>query len=761
MREFTLTSVITGVAIGVLFGMANAFIGLRVGMTISASIPAAVISMAVLRGMMKRKSILENNMVQTIGSAGESLAAGMIFTIPALLIFGYNVSFLEIVLWGAIGGLLGVLFMVPLRKMLIVREHGKLPFPEGVACAEVLESGDRGGAGARTVFWGAGVGAIFEFFRSLGFWPETARQRLPLLKTDAALNAEPALLGVGYILGARVSAFILSGAVLGWFVIIPAIYLFGAGVNSPIYPETVHPIASMSPEDLWTRYLRFIGAGAVVLGGLISLIKGIRVAVHSLFSYTGADGVKIDRKDRTQRDLPLIALLVLLAGLGVAMWYLPQIRVGHFGAIAVLIFAFFFVTVSSRLVGIVGASSNPASGMTIATLLGTALVAVYGFNMTGDDAKFIIISVGALVCIAICIAGDCSQDLKTGYLVKATPWKQQIGELIGVLASTAAIAGLIIWLSNKYGFDRDADPRALLAPQANIMKLLVEGVVDGSLPWPLILSGAAAALVVEMLGIGSLPFAVGLYLPLGLSTPIMAGGLLRWIVDKRRKPASESQNRGVLAASGLVAGQGLMGLAVLAVVTSIVEFSSPGSTNAAPAARPTTRPAILAEATPTTTTQPAGGEATPVEVQTPADVFPWLAYKFNWLEPDYGLKPVDIPETSNFAAFRGDYAIQPFLLLPLAPFALLVAWLLVISLRPLPEDDVGWAEPPKIPASRLKPEPPTTESETDAPDEPEEKRPSHFFGDSDDVDIDPPEPPEPPDWPEDEQDELDSDQPNR
>jgi putative OPT family oligopeptide transporter len=732
MAEFTLIALILGVLIGVVFGAANAYIGLRVGMTISASIPAAVISMAILRGILRRGTILENNMVQTIGSAGESLAAGMIFTIPALFIFGFKPEYLEIVLWGTIGGLLGVLFMVPLRRMLIVREHGKLPYPEGVACAEVLESGDRGGAGAKKVFWGLGVGALFELFRGLGFWGETARQRLPVAQTEVSLNAEPALLGVGYILGARISAFILAGAVLGWFVIIPAIALFGASTGIPVYPETETLISDMSPGDLWNRYLRYVGAGAVVLGGLISLIKGLRTVFGSVFQF-GRPTAGVDAKGRTQRDMPWPILILGILALGVAMWYLDAVKVGHFGAIAVVVFAFFFVTVSSRLVGIVGSSSNPASGMTIATLLGTALIAVYGFGMTAEADKFIIISVGALVCIAICIAGDCSQDLKTGFLVKATPWKQQFGEVIGVLTATAVIAFVIIQLNSTYGFDKDVNPDALLAPQANIMKLLVEGIVDGNLPWALIVAGAAAALVVEMLGIPSLPFAVGLYLPLYLSTPIMAGGLLRLVIDKARKPASQAQNPGILAASGLVAGQGVMGL-ILAGVTAfiawywvnpkwvpperelpaVVATAEAGAVDAALVEQAdaglATPPDPLPAPAVTTT---AAAEEVEEELVKADDFFPWLSTRFDWLAPDYGLKPIEVDEEGPFGAFSGDYAVDLYQLLPLAPFALLVIWLAVVAAGRLPTGPA----PPLVPSAAKAPptdEEPSAEAEASA-----------------------------------------------
>ncbi len=658
IAEFTPTALILGVVIGIIFGAANAYVGLKVGMTVSASIPAAVISMAVLRGLLKRGTILENNMVQTIGSAGESLAAGMIFTIPALYIFAQadhdpsmTPTLIEMTVWATIGGLLGVLFMVPLRRLLIVKEHGKLPYPEGVACAEVLEAGQRGGVSARTVFWGLGIGAVYELIRGLGFFLEEARQRLPMIRTELALKTDPALLGVGFILGPRIAAYMLSGAVLGWFVLIPAIAFFGGHGQTAVAPST-QPLASLTPGDLWDHYLRYIGAGAVILGGLISLLKSLRTIGGSLFHLFGGTG----GRERTDRDLPLPVLMLLLAGLAAAMWYLPDHGLMHkimknVVVIACVIgFGFFFVTVSSRLVGIVGSSSNPASGMTIATLLGTALIIVYGVGLSGPQAKFAIISVGALVCIAICIAGDCSQDLKTGYLVKATPWKQQIGEMIGVITAAFVLAWVISICADRYGFARDADhPTPLLAPQANIMRLLTEGVVGGDLPWTLVVIGMACALIVELLGIGSLPFAVGLYLPLSLSTPIMLGGIIRWIVDRIRRPASEAESPGILAASGLVAGQGVMGVLLVAAAALIgwiwhdPTFTPPGQQ----------QPRLV----------------------VPAHFKDWLSYKLGF-DPHYGLDKLD----KEIGPFRGESRLRWYELIPAIPMLLLALWLMIAAL---------------------------------------------------------------------------------
>ncbi len=708
MREMTYTALIAGILIGVVFAAANAYVGLRVGMTVSASIPAAVMSMAILRGIMKRKSILENNMVQTIGSSGESLAAGVIFTVPALFIFAtiaenagdhaaadvLRPSFLEMTVWGAIGGLLGVFFMIPLRKVLIVKEHGKLPYPEGTACAEVLESGERGGASAKTVFWGLGVAAIYEFFRQLGFWAETARQRIPLLKTEASLMAEPALLGVGYILGIRVAGIMLGGGLLGWFVIIPAIATFGADLKTPVAPGTTL-IADMSPGQIWTNYLRYIGAGAVVLGGLISLLKNVGTIFHSI-THAAGNLKGQGTTDRTQRDLPMLLVLAVIVAIGAAMWFLPDIGAMHhvmksIPLIACVIgFGFFFVTVSSRLVGIIGGSSNPASGMTIATILGTALIFVYclDLGLGPTEMKFAILSVGALVCIAICLAGDCSQDLKTGFLVGATPWKQQIGEVIGVLATTAALAGLILLINNTFGFVKDeAHPNAFLAPQAQIMQTLVKGVVDQELPWGLILIGVAAALVVELLGMPSLPFSVGLYLPISLSTPIMVGGIIRWIVDKRRGEMKEGENPGILGASGMVAGQGLVGVLFVGVAAIIGFFAPTARFDPEPfRSNPLHAAAVALEApseepVPAPTTQPMTSQPEVPEGESvvPNHLVPWLAGKVG-IPPQFGLYKLDL----EAGAFRGAYAFEWWHWLPLLPFTAMVIWLLRASLRRLP-----------------------------------------------------------------------------
>lgn len=621
MREFSFLAIVLGSVIGALLAAANAFVGLKVGMTISASIPAAVISLLIIRVLLKRGSLLESNMVQTIGSAGESVASGMIFTMPALFILGTEPAYLSMVIWAGIGGLLGVCFMVPLRQVLIVKEQDTLPYPEGVACAEVLQSGERGGAGAKSVIWGAIVGGVFYLLNGLTFWEETGRISIKRFRTEAQLESSPALLGVGYILGARVAGYMLAGAVLSWFVLIPAIAFFGAGTTESIYPEMHKIIPQMEPQDFYKRYVRYIGAGAVAIGGLISLFKSFPTILSSFWHLVTGLFAGRGKRPRTEKDFPFPLLLLIIGGLGYAMWQREEVNLDHIGVIAVLVFTFFFVTVSSRLVGIVGSSSNPVSGMTIATLLATALIyKIFVMDeapdMTADgllSLKVTCLSVGAIVCCAIAVAGDTSQDLKTGFLVKATPYKQQMGEMIGVLTSVVVIAGVLLLLNSTNGFGEPtaAKPNPLPAYQANIMKILVDGVLGGQVPWTLIMIGGAAAVLVEMLGLPALPFAVGMYLPLGLSTPIMLGGLVSWWVGRKRKTKTD-YDPGVLTAAGMVAGKGLMGV-TLAGVAALMAW--------------------LATANPNWI-NPLNGVSEPVR---PGHFVPWLWFKFDFLSLRWGL----------------------------------------------------------------------------------------------------------------------------
>lgn len=569
--EFTVTSVIMGIALAVIFGAANAYLGLRVGMTVSASIPAAVISMGVIRKIMKRDSILENNMVQTIGSAGESLASGVIFTMPALFLWAREgiMEFPRLSTVAVItlfGGVLGVLFMVPLRNALIVQEHGVLPYPEGTACAEVLLAGEKGGASAKPVFLGMGFAAVVKLLAD-GLKVVAGVVTVPLkaLKTEFSAEVYPALLGVGYICGPKISAYMFCGGLLGWFVLIPVIALFGAGTI--LYPGTVSIsglYAEGGPSALWSNYIRYIGAGAVAAAGIISLIRSMPLIVRTFID--AIRGVKLggagDRK-RTELELDIRMVLAGVALILLFIWLLPMIPLGIVGAILIVIFGFFFGAVSSRMVGMVGSSNNPVSGMAIATLL----IATTCLRLIGEEGSAGFqgaIAIGTIICIVASMAGDTSQDLKTGFLLGATPKKQQIGELIGAVAAALSIGGIMILLDKAWGFGS----AELSAPQATLMKMLIEGVMDGNLPWGLIFIGVFLSIIVEILGIPSLAVAIGLYLPLELTTTIMIGGIIRWMVAKKTEGKEGETSNGILFCSGLIAGEGLVGifLAILAVV---------------------------------------------------------------------------------------------------------------------------------------------------------------------------------------------------
>lgn len=581
--EITVTSIVMGVLLAVIFGAANAYLGLRVGMTVSASIPAAVIAMGVIRVLMRKNSILESNIVQTIGSAGESVAAGAIFTLPALFLWAAEGKADKPGLWeitaiALIGGLLGVFFMVPLRNALIVKEHGVLPYPEGTACAEVLLAGEQGGAKASTVFAGMGFAALFKFIiDGLKLVAGEISVSVKGFAGQIGTQIYPAVMSVGYICGPRISSYMFAGGLLSWLVLIPLIVLFGADMI--LYPGT-EPISEMFAQGgagaIWESYIRYIGAGALAAGGIISLIKSLPLIVKTfggaLKSMTGA---KVGPQDRTSKDINLKVVFLAIAVLTLLVWLIPAIPVSLLGAVIIVVFGFFFATVSSRMVGLVGSSNNPVSGMAIATLLiATLILKVTG--ATGIAGMCSAIAIGSVICIVSAIAGDTSQDLKTGFLLGATPKKQQIGEIIGVIAAALAIGGTLYLLDSAWGFGTDE----LAAPQATLMKLITEGVMEGNLPWALVFIGAFIAVLVEVVEIPVLPFAIGVYLPVQLNACIMVGGLVRLALDKLKRNQEEKDaiiNDGVLFCSGMIAGEGLVGilLAILAVfgVSSALNLS--------------------------------------------------------------------------------------------------------------------------------------------------------------------------------------------
>ncbi len=571
--EITATSMIMGIILAVVFGAANAYLGLRVGMTVSASIPAAVIAMGVIRVIMRKNSILESNIVQTVGSAGESLAAGAIFTLPALFLWAAEgkmdkPGILEITLIALLGGLLGVFFMVPLRNALIVKEHGILPYPEGTACSEVLLAGEKGGANASTVFAGMGFAALFKFIiDGLKLVASEVSVSVKGFAGEIGTQIYPAVMSVGYICGARVSSYLFSGGVLSWLVIIPIIVLFGE--NIVLYPGT-EPIgeiyAAGGASAIWSSYIRYIGAGALAAGGIISLVKSLPLIVKTFGGAVKsmAGGATLS-SERTAQDINIKVVIIAIAILTLLVWLVPAIPVSFLGAVIVVVFGFFFATVSSRMVGLVGSSNNPVSGMAIATLLITTLI----LKFTGDSGvggMSSAIAIGSIICIVSAIAGDTSQDLKTGYLLGATPKKQQYAEIIGVVAAAFAIGGTLYLLDSAWGFGSEE----LGAPQATLMKLIIEGVMGGNLPWALVFIGVFIAIAVEIIGIPVLPFAIGIYLPVQLTACIMVGGLVRLLIDKLNRKEEEKKtiaNDGILFCSGMIAGEGLIGivLALLAV----------------------------------------------------------------------------------------------------------------------------------------------------------------------------------------------------
>lgn len=581
--ELTLKAIILGILIGVVFGAANAYLGLRVGLTVSASIPAAVMAIVLFRAM-RGGTVLETNIVQTVGSAGESVAAGVIFTIPALFIWqrtdpSIRIDALEITMLALLGGLLGVFFMIPLRRLLIVREHGKLPYPEGVATGEVQVAGEAGGKRGRLVFAGLGIGALYQLLsnsRGFSLWPEEPSQRLPA-KAEIAGSFTPELLGVGFIVGPRIAAIMFAGGALGWLVLIPLINLWGG--QQVVYPGTV-PIAEMGSGEIWSNYVRYIGAGAVAFGGMVTLIKSIptiwesfRVGITQMGSATTEGTVP-----RTARDIGMKWVIAGAALTALAIWLWPGVPVNLLAAVLIVIFAFFFVTVSSRIVGLVGSTSNPVSGMTIATLLLTSIIFVALGLGDEPGARVAVLSIGAVVCIAAAIAGDTSQDLKAGFLLGATPWKQQIAEMIGVISSALVMGGTLLLLDRSYGIGVEG---GLPAPQGTLMSLVIDGVLNQNLPWSFVLIGVAIAAFVEfVLRLPSLAFAVGLYLPVALSTPIMAGGLVRWIVERKAEASEVADQReaGILFSSGLVGGAALLGV----VIAVAIYFFGPEDVSQAP-----------------------------------------------------------------------------------------------------------------------------------------------------------------------------------
>jgi putative OPT family oligopeptide transporter len=593
--EFTLKAVVIGVLFGLLFGASTVYLGLRAGLTVSASIPIAVLAISVLKKL-GGSTILENNIVQTIGSAGESVAGGVVFTIPALIFLTPDgpayFNYYQIAMLAFAGGILGVLMMVPLRRALIVKEHGVLPYPEGAACADVLIAGERGGKLASMVFAGVAVGAlwkalswVFNIFLTELDYSTPRSSQFP----NATLNVDisPEYMGVGYVIGPRIAGTMFAGGVLSWLVLLPLLSILGAYIPVPFPP--IHPnfannpatglpflISQMSAAQLWSAYIRYIGAGAVLAAGLITLGRTLPTIVASardgLKDFgAGAGGATVLR---TERDLPIVFVLSGSLLLAIFLAVAPKMPMqGNFlAAILVIIFGFLFVTVSSRITGLIGTSSNPISGMTIATLILTCLLFV-ALGWTGNAYGPIALCVGAVVCIAAANAGGTSQDLKTGYLVGATPYYQQLGLVIGVITSAGVIGATTLYLHKVFGIGTAAIP----APQATLMATIIKGLLNQNLPWGLVLVGMFISVTLELCGIRSLSFAVGSYLPIATTAPIFAGGIVRAFVERKTGPARESEvGSGTLFSSGLIAGGSLCGI-LFAVLVGTGNIALPQS----------------------------------------------------------------------------------------------------------------------------------------------------------------------------------------
>jgi putative OPT family oligopeptide transporter len=576
--------VVAGIFFGILFGAANAYLGLLVGITVSTSIPVAVMTVGLFRlgrRFFGRTTILESNMSQTIGSASSSLASGVIFTLPALFLWGMNPSIFQMAGLAVLGGFLGILFMIPLRRFLIKQEHKSLPYPEGTACAKVLIASDKGGTKSGNIFMGLAVGFFYKCcYAILQLWPDKVSVNLPFLnKAQIGMKTYPVLLGVGYILGYRISAIMVAGSLVSWLVLIPLLAHIGENLAIPLFPETTMIISEMSPSEIWNRYIRYVGAGAVAFGGIMTIIRSIPTMIKSIKLGAGEIKARLNKNpnpvqngpaeaDRTDKDVSLVRVVVGVALVIAVLAIVPNLLGGSatitlrlVAAPAIAVFAFFFVTVSSRIVGLVGVTSNPTSGMTIVTLIGISLVFV-AIGWTDAVGMATVLMVGTVVCVAASIAGDTSQDLKTGFIVGATPYKQQIGELIGAASSALAVCASVVILNNIYQFGSIDLP----APQATLVKTIVEGLLQSGIPWGLVLAGFFLGAIIELCSLPSLPFAVGLYLPVSSMVPIFIGGCIRQFIENRykenQKELAHRREQGILFGSGLIGGEGLLGVGI-------------------------------------------------------------------------------------------------------------------------------------------------------------------------------------------------------
>jgi putative OPT family oligopeptide transporter len=571
--ELTALAIGLGIVLSLTFGMVNAYLGLKIGLTVSASIPSAVLSMAVLRGLLRRGTVLENNVVHAIASTGESLAAGVIFTVPALIFLDLHPSVFDVFLIGVTAGVLGILLMIPFRHALTIEEHHALPFPEGTACAQVLMAGDRGGVTAQPVFWGIALGAVYQFaMRALSLWRDSVSVTVERWhKATFGMELSPLFLGVGFLVGPRIAGTMLAGGVVGWCMLLPIFDAIGGSTAGMwLGLPALHDLGA---TDIWSRYVRFVGAGAVTAGGISAVLRAVPVMVAALARLRPTAQRSEREVPRTERDLPVVVVVLGIVSLTIALWAVPAFHLSLVATLLAVVFSFFFVVVSGRIVGLVGTTSQPVSGMTITALLGTTFC-LAALGERGPAGVTACITVGALVAIAIALAGDLAQDLKTGALLGATPYRLQIGQIIGVVAAALRAGSVLFLLDAAYTLGSPALP----APQAKLMATLVTGVMEGNLPWALMGLGAVIALVAEACGAIPLAFAIGIYLPITTTAPLILGGLLRAAV---LRGTTALDDRPVLFASGLIAGDALMGIGIAGLTVagfgSALALRAPGS----------------------------------------------------------------------------------------------------------------------------------------------------------------------------------------
>lgn len=564
MPEMTVVSIFMGILFAIIFGAANTYLGLKVGMTIAAGIPAAILATGILKGIFRRNNILESNMIQAMASMGESLAGGLIFIIPAVILLGSKLTITSIIIVSVLGGLLGILFVVPLRKYLIVEEHGRLLYPEGMAASEVLVSGSAGGTGLKTMLSGLTVGGIYKFLSGgLAFWIEEPSWTIKSFQgTIFGADVLASLVGVGYIVGIEIGMYMFAGALVAWFGLIPLLKYVGQGLSSPLFPSTVK-IAEMDATAIWSQYIRYVGAGAVAAGGFISIIKAMPTIMKSFKSALGGMDIKGGSQKRTDIDVPMVWVIGGAIFVFILSWLMPISgnRIGALGALLAVIFSFFFAVVSARLVGIIGTSNNPISGMTIATLL-FITAALKASGNIGNAGMIASIIAGGIVCVATAIAGGVAQSLKTTYIIGGTPKRIEISMFAAVVASSAAVGYIIILLDKAYGVGSKAVP----APQATLMSMVVKGIMSNQLPWALVIIGITFGVMCELMKIPVLPFALGLYLPIYLSTGVLIGGIVRVLVDRKFRNndalLKKQTEKGILLSSGLVAGDALVGILI-------------------------------------------------------------------------------------------------------------------------------------------------------------------------------------------------------